>query len=57
MRGWFAWQVERQALLDLDAHLLKDVGVSGIEAEHIASRPFTTLKRFWHGATPKEKPI
>lgn len=31
---------QRQALLELDDHLLDDIGVSRVEAEHEAHKPF-----------------
>jgi len=39
MAGHERWR-QRQALLSLDDHLLKDIGVSRVEAEGEAGKPF-----------------
>jgi uncharacterized protein YjiS (DUF1127 family) len=37
--GWRRWR-SRVALSELDAHILKDIGVTPAEAEHEANKPF-----------------
>jgi uncharacterized protein YjiS (DUF1127 family) len=37
---WHARKVQRRQLLDLDAHLLEDVGISRAEALDHGQRPF-----------------
>ena len=37
---WHDLARQRRALLTLDDHMLKDIGISRAEAEHEAARPF-----------------
>lgn len=37
---WHGRWKQRQALLSLDEHLLKDIGVSRLDADHEARKPF-----------------
>ena len=37
---WHARAVQRRDLLDLDAHLLEDVGISRTDALELGQRPF-----------------
>ena len=38
---------QRKALSELDPHLLKDIGVSEIQAENEANRPFWDIPSHW----------
>jgi uncharacterized protein YjiS (DUF1127 family) len=40
LEGWRQRARQRRALADLDAHLLRDIGVSAQQAKHEASKVF-----------------
>ena len=40
IEGWIERYRQRRALLELSDHMLKDIGISRVEAEHEGRKPF-----------------